>query len=156
MKVRMVSVVVLVCLVCISSVGFSQSATVDILRQGLLGAGTGAIAGSVSGGKSEKLWISALTGAGINIVGGTLLDMITEGNNTSASQSNARYVSPRVNRQYRRPQVQKQPVYVETWQVSPLTQSTYSKDFTEGYKEGYKDGYLLGYKEAVKELTGNI
>jgi hypothetical protein len=45
-----------------------------ILKQGLLGAGTGAIAASASGGKAGK---GALIGAGTNIIGGALLDTLT-------------------------------------------------------------------------------
>lgn len=46
----------------------------NILKQGLLGAGTGAIAASASGGKAGK---GALIGAGTNIIGGALLDSLT-------------------------------------------------------------------------------
>ena len=45
-----------------------------ILKQGLLGAGTGAIAASASGGKAGK---GALIGAGTNVIGGALLDTLT-------------------------------------------------------------------------------
>lgn len=45
-----------------------------ILKQGLLGAGTGAIASSASGGDAGK---GALIGAGTNIIGGALLDSLT-------------------------------------------------------------------------------
>ncbi len=46
-----------------------------LLKQGLLGAGTGAIAASASGGKAGK---GALIGAGTNILGGVLLDTLTQ------------------------------------------------------------------------------
>ncbi len=45
----------------------------SILRNGLLGAGTGAIAASASGGKAGK---GALIGAGTNVIGGALLDTL--------------------------------------------------------------------------------
>ena len=45
-----------------------------ILKQGLLGAGVGAISASASGGKAGK---GALIGAGTNIIGGALLDTLT-------------------------------------------------------------------------------
>ena len=45
-----------------------------ILKQGLLGAGTGAIASGASGGDAGK---GALIGAGTNIIGGALLDTLT-------------------------------------------------------------------------------
>ena len=48
--------------------------TRNILKQGLLGAGTGAIAAGTSGGSAGQ---GALIGAGTNIIGGALLDMLT-------------------------------------------------------------------------------
>lgn len=45
-----------------------------ILKSGLLGAGTGAIASSASGGDAGK---GALIGAGTNVIGGALLDTLT-------------------------------------------------------------------------------
>ncbi|MBI3315473.1 MAG: hypothetical protein HYZ87_00655, partial [Candidatus Omnitrophica bacterium] len=51
-----------------------EDPTKKILKQGLLGAGTGAIAASASGGKAGK---GALIGAGTNIIGGALLDTLT-------------------------------------------------------------------------------
>ena len=52
-----------------------QSGTQKILKNGLLGAGTGAIAAGASGGNAGK---GALIGAGTNVIGGALLDMITQ------------------------------------------------------------------------------
>lgn len=51
-----------------------QDPTKRILTQGLLGAGTGAIAASASGGKAGT---GALVGAGTNVIGGALLDYLT-------------------------------------------------------------------------------
>jgi hypothetical protein len=51
-----------------------EDPTKKILKQGLLGAGTGAIAASASGGKAGK---GALIGAGTNVIGGALLDMLS-------------------------------------------------------------------------------
>lgn len=48
--------------------------TRNILKQGLLGAGTGAIAASASGGKAGQ---GALIGAGTNVIGSALLDTLT-------------------------------------------------------------------------------
>lgn len=45
-----------------------------ILKEGLLGAGTGAIAAGASGGNAGK---GALIGAGTNVIGGALLDTLT-------------------------------------------------------------------------------
>ena len=60
----------------VSAPAFSQTddSTRNILKNGLLGAGTGAIAAGASGGKAGQ---GALIGAGTNVIGGALLDMIT-------------------------------------------------------------------------------
>ena len=52
-----------------------ESGSSKILKQGLLGAGTGAIAAGASGGKAGQ---GALIGAGTGAIGGVLLDMITQ------------------------------------------------------------------------------
>lgn len=52
-----------------------ESSTSKVLKQGLLGAGTGALASGMSGGNAGK---GALIGAGTNIIGGALLDAITQ------------------------------------------------------------------------------
>ncbi|MFA4982376.1 MAG: glycine zipper family protein [Candidatus Omnitrophota bacterium] len=52
-----------------------QSGTSQVLKQGLLGAGTGAIAAGASGGKAGQ---GALIGAGTGIIGGALLDAISQ------------------------------------------------------------------------------
>ncbi|PIU40413.1 MAG: hypothetical protein COT00_01840, partial [Candidatus Omnitrophica bacterium CG07_land_8_20_14_0_80_50_8] len=58
----------------LTSQALAASTSLDILREGLLGAGTGAIAASASGGNAGK---GALIGAGTNVIGGALLDMLT-------------------------------------------------------------------------------
>ena len=52
-----------------------QSAATNVLKQGLLGAGTGAIAAGASGGNAGK---GALIGAGTGAIGGILLDAISQ------------------------------------------------------------------------------
>ena len=44
----------------------------DLLREGLLGAGSGAVGGLASGAAGGDVWKGALAGAGVNIVGGIL------------------------------------------------------------------------------------
>lgn len=51
-----------------------DEATRNVLKQGLLGAGTGAIAAGASGGKAGQ---GALIGAGTAIIGSALLDAVT-------------------------------------------------------------------------------
>jgi hypothetical protein len=62
----------------------------QILKQGLLGAGTGAIAAGASGGKAGK---GALIGAGTNILGGALLDVLS-GPSQPAPQQQPVYYPP--------------------------------------------------------------
>ena len=69
--------------------------TRNVLKNGLLGAGTGAIASGMSGGNAGK---GALIGAGTNVIGGALLDMLT-----TPSQP------PPPRRVYRAPPPQQQP-----------------------------------------------
>jgi len=52
-----------------------ESSSSKMLKQGLLGAGTGAIAAGASGGKAGQ---GALIGAGTGIIGGMLLDSMTQ------------------------------------------------------------------------------
>ncbi len=75
-----------------------------ILKSGLLGAGTGAIASSASGGDAGK---GALIGAGTNVVGGALLDMLT----TPSQPAQPQYAQQPVYQQAPAQYVQQQPVY---------------------------------------------
>jgi hypothetical protein len=52
-----------------------QSASGQIIKQGLVGAGAGALAAGASGGDAGK---GALIGAGTNVIGNALLDTITQ------------------------------------------------------------------------------
>lgn len=52
-----------------------ESSSTRILKQGLLGAGTGAIAAGASGGKAGQ---GALIGAGTAVIGNALLDTLTQ------------------------------------------------------------------------------
>lgn len=61
-----------------------------IIKQGLLGAATGALAAGASGGKAGT---GALVGAGTNIIGGALLDYLT----TQQSHSQQTQYAPYVN-----------------------------------------------------------
>ena len=94
----------------------------DLLKEGLLGAGSGAVGGAVSGAKGKDLWKGALAGAGVNIVGGALLDSMS-GDKVQDVQ--------RVDNMDSR--------------------SAYSGGYEEGYSNGYKKGYTDGYKDGLKE-----
>ncbi|MDP3789413.1 MAG: hypothetical protein Q8R48_03310 [Candidatus Omnitrophota bacterium] len=78
-----------------------ESGTQKVLKQGLLGAGTGAIAAGASGGKAGQ---GALIGAGTGIIGSALLDTLT-----TPSQ-------PQPRRVYRRPAPRQQ---TQTRAVTP-------------------------------------
>ena len=117
----------------------AQKSAADLIRAGLLGAGAGAIGSSVSGADGGDIWKGALAGAGVNIIGGALLDVITENSqsqqNWSRQDTRQRYYTP----QYSQP-VQ-QPVYYQA------PKDEYELGYEEGYKAGYKAGYLDGLKD---------
>jgi len=60
--------------------------TKNVLKQGLLGAGTGAIASGASGGNAGT---GALIGAGTGVIGGALLDAVTAPPASSSRRSSA-------------------------------------------------------------------
>jgi len=103
-----------------------QKSAGDILKEGLLGAGAGAVGGVASGAKGKDLWKGALAGVGVNIVGGALLDSIT-GEQVGTVQ-----------------EVQ-----------SMSSQDAYSKGYSDGFTNGFKQGYTEGYKEGLKENVRN-
>ena len=55
----------------------SSNDSSDIIKKGLLGAGSGAVGGLASGGKGGDIWKGALAGAGVNVIGDALLDSIS-------------------------------------------------------------------------------
>ena len=117
----------------------AQKSAADIIRAGLLGAGAGAIGSSVSGADGGDIWKGALAGAGVTIIGGSLLDIITESNQNQQSWSRQPDQRVYYTRQYSQP-VQ-QPVYYQ----APKDQ--YELGYEEGYRAGYKAGYLDGLKD---------
>jgi len=100
----------------------AASSSSDLLKQGLLGAGAGAVGGAASGAKGKDVWKGALAGAGVNILGGALLD--------SMSGEKVRDVD-------------------EVDNTAP--RDAYSNGYEDGYRNGYKKGYTEGYKEGLKE-----
>ena len=104
----------------------ARSSSSDLLRQGLLGAGSGAVGGAASGAKGKDVWKGALAGAGVNIIGGALLDSMS-GENVESVQA--------------------------VDQTSP--RDAYSSGYQDGYQNGYKAGYTEGYKDGLREgMTG--
>jgi len=92
-KRSILSVFVTVLFVAVFIVGYAfgqdDDTTRNVLKQGLLGAGTGAIAAGASGGKAGQ---GALIGAGTGVIGSVLLDAITTP--SSSSRSRARRAAP--------------------------------------------------------------
>ena len=115
----------------ISETSWAKSSR-NILKEGLLGAGTGAASSAISGGNAGT---GALVGAGVSVIGGALLDTLTGGGEERAPRNT--YQEPT----YRQPAA---PRY-----SSP--QTAYSDGYEAGYANGYKKGYTEGYKEGLKE-----
>lgn len=127
----------------------AQDGAMSIIRSGLLGAGAGAVGGAASGAKGGEIWKGALAGAGTNIVGGALLDVLTQQNTTTATQQS--YASVPQNYVV-------QPQYVTYSQPVTYAQPRYANSggsgnfddiFQQGYYQGYKEGYAEGYKDAM-------
>jgi hypothetical protein len=89
-----------------------------LLKQGLLGAATGAVASGASGGKAGK---GALVGAGVNIVGGMLIDAMTG------------------------EKVEK----VESVEGMGSTEA-FQRGYQAGYQQGFEKGYNEGFSAAQK------
>ncbi|MFH1847059.1 MAG: hypothetical protein ABH869_05845 [Candidatus Omnitrophota bacterium] len=99
-----------------------RKSAADLLKEGLLGAGAGAVGGAASGAKGGNVWKGALAGAGVNILGGALLDSIS-----GEKVEDVRNVDT----------------------VNPRT--AYSDGYEAGYANGYKKGYMDGFKDGLKE-----
>jgi hypothetical protein len=98
-----------------------ENPNTKILKQGLLGAGVGAISASASGGKAGK---GALIGAGTNVIGGALLDTVFSGGGQQQQQQQPVYY-------------QQQPQYVQQQQYA-----------NQGYNQG---GYATQNGQAPKK-----
>ncbi len=116
--------VVVIVIAAFSSVSiFSYAGEKDILRQGLLGAGAGAAGGWASGAKGKNVWKGALAGAGVNVVGGALLDSMS-GEHVDTVE------------------------HVDKMS----TQDAYKEGYNDGFNNGYKQGYTEGFKDGVAEM----
>lgn len=93
-----------------------QTGAQKVLKEGILGAGVGAIAASASGGKAGK---GALIGAGANIAGEAIMGALSGGS--------------------------EQPVQAPMQQVQPAAPSLYQQGYNEGYQKGFEVGYEKGY-----------
>ena len=125
MKISVLAcLVIFIMIFSISSDSFSASDSSDLIKQGLLGAGAGAVGGAASGAKGRDVWKGALAGAGVNIIGGALLDSMT-----GEKVQDVKHVDS----------------------SSPRT--AYSDGYEDGYANGYKKGYTEGYKDGIRETS---
>jgi hypothetical protein len=109
-----------------------QTAGGKILKQGVLGAATGAVAAGASGGKAGK---GALIGAGTNVIGGALLDTITGPGQQPAPAQQQPVYAP-------------QPQYPPQAPQAPVAQAQ-TQDAQYWYQRGYQDGFKAGYDEGL-------
>ncbi len=122
MKVLVGLIVVAIMIALPLGESFAAKTSSDLLREGLLGAGAGAVGGAASGAKGRDVWKGALAGASVNIIGGALL-----GSMSGKKVDDVKRVD----------------------NLSP--RSAYSDGYEDGYAGGYKKGYTDGYKDGLKE-----
>ncbi len=95
-----------------------EDAAQRLLKDGLLGAATGAVASSASGGKAGK---GALVGAGVNIVGGVLFDAMS---GKKVAQTDT----------------------VQSMTPTDAFQQGYQAGYQSGFDKGYSEGYQSALK----------
>ena len=135
MIMKRLSILIIVCLVSAIFCSTTYADSIAVLKQGLLGAGTGAVASAMSGGKGDRVWQGALAGAGITVVGGALLDMLT-----GERVSTITYVR----------NVRPAAVVTPIRRTRPST--AYRRVYKQGFRNGYNQGYRDGYEDAAYEL----
>ena len=114
----------------------------QILKQGLLGAGTGAIAAGASGGNAGK---GALIGAGTGVIGGALLDMLT-----TPSQPKRVYRRPP---QAPRPRVVTQQAAPQVQQVAPQVQQNIKVSEEAAGPDGGRKKIIKKYDDTGKLVS---
>ena len=149
MKYLSILLVITLSIILLESPVHAQSnSSIDLLRSGLLGAGAGAVGGAASGAKGSEIWKGALAGAGVNIIGGALLDTMTRQNTapqprTYASQPQYYQAAPQA-------AAYSQPAY-NSYPAPATYQGTYQEGYQAGYQMGYKEGYSQGLKDGIRE-----
>jgi hypothetical protein len=124
-KISIMSVTALFFFLISNSAYGDEEGTRNVLKQGLLGAGTGAIASGASGGNAGT---GALIGAGTGVIGGALLDAITAP--SSSSSSSRRRSSPQQAQYYDDEEYDDGQEYYE--EEEPAQESTGSKVIKQG------------------------
>jgi len=117
-----------------------ESSSSKIIKQGLVGAGTGALASGMSGGKAGQ---GALIGAGTSVIGNALLDTITQ-----PTQQRRGRVYRRIPRQQAQPQYVQQPQYAQQTQYvqQPQAQNIQVTEEPAGVE---------GRKKVIKKYDAN-
>lgn len=108
MKLLRTGLITLAALAVLAGPARADADSISILRQGVLGAGVGAISSYASGGKAGR---GALIGAGVQVIGNALLGILTGGQAQQPSYApQPVYSQPASAVTYQAP-VQVQPVY---------------------------------------------
>jgi len=128
-----------------------ESGSSKILKQGLLGAGTGAIAAGASGGKAGQ---GALIGAGTGILGSMLLDSISQPSQPKRVYRKAPKQQP-AQGQYQQPQQyqQSQPQQYQPSQPSQQYQQQNIQVSDETAPEGGKKKVVKKYDDKGKLVS---
>ena len=121
-----------------------ESTSSKMLKQGLLGAGTGAIASGASGGNAGQ---GALIGAGTGIIGGMLLDSMTQPAQPKRVYRRAPRQQPPP-QQYQPQPYQQQP---QQFQQQPQQQNVQVQDETSS--EGGKKKVVKKYDDKGKLVS---
>ncbi len=124
--------------------------SVDTLKQGLLGGASGAVGGVASGAKSGELWKGALAGAATNVVGGALLDTISNKPQSQTAELRKEDFQCR----------QEKILYVDR----PIEKVVYVDREPRDYKsrierirqEGFNDGYRQAMSEIIQYCKGRL
>jgi hypothetical protein len=130
-NMKAMSIMITVVLISTVACAAAYADSVTILKQGILGAGTGAIASAMSGGKGDRIWQGALAGAGVTVVGGALLDMLT-----GERVGTVTYIR------------EAQPVMVAAPAGRARQGTVYRRVYRRGLRDRYRQGYRDGYEDA--------
>ena len=120
-----------------------QDTAKKIIKNGLVGAGVGAVSAAASGGKAGK---GALIGAGTSVVGGAVVDLLTGGS------------------QPQEPPPQTYPQPQPTYGAYPAPAAAYpapaaaypaggggASDYQTGYQKGYQEGFQQGFQQGLQQ-----
>ncbi len=120
-----------------------QDAAKKIIKNGLIGAGVGAVAAAASGGKAGK---GALIGAGTSVVGGAVVDLLTGGQQPQEPPAQA-YPQP--------PPTYTPNAYPAPAAAYPAPTAAYpaggSGDYQTGYQKGYQEGFQQGFQQGLQQ-----